>query len=113
MLDLYADNPDEKLVVYGSLAPEGANNFLLAGLEGNWHRCLIRGRLGRYRGFKAFRYDPLGEEHPAWLLISPTLPERLPDLDDFEGEEYRRILIPARVGKQAVIANIYESQYVD
>jgi gamma-glutamylcyclotransferase (GGCT)/AIG2-like uncharacterized protein YtfP len=108
-----AHNPQHCLVAYGSLAPGCVNNFILAGLGGDWQRCWIRGRLGHYRGFKAFRYDPEGAEHPAWLLISPTLPERLPELDDFEGEEYRRILIPARVGEQAVIANIYESKYVD
>ncbi len=113
MLDIDPDYPDEKLVVYGSLAPGGANNFLLRGLEGTWHRCLIRGRLGRHRGFKAFKYDPAGEEHPAWLLISAALPPRLPDLDDFEGEEYRRIQIPARVGEQTVLANVYEGRQVD
>jgi hypothetical protein len=41
------------------------------------------------------------------------LPERFPDLDDFEGEEYHRIVIPARVGEQTVMAHIYEGRYWD
>jgi gamma-glutamylcyclotransferase (GGCT)/AIG2-like uncharacterized protein YtfP len=106
-------NPEENLIVYGSLAPGEANHFLLAGLEGEWYRCRIRGRLGNYRGFKSFRYDPHGPEHPAWLFLSTELPRVLPELDDFEGEEYERIIIPARVGDRWVMAQVYEGKYVD
>ncbi len=108
-----ADNPETGLIVYGSLAPGEANHFLLAGLPGEWYRCQIRGHLGNYRGFKSFRYDPRGPEHPAWLLSSPDLPRVLPELDDFEGEEYERIIIPARVGDRRVMAQVYEGKQVD
>jgi hypothetical protein len=108
-----SDNPETRLIVYGSLAPGGANAFLLAGLIGEWYRCSIRGHLGRYRGFKSFRYDPQGPELEAWLLSSAELPRVLPDLDDFEGEEYERIIIPARVEDRWVMAQVYEGKYVD
>jgi hypothetical protein len=111
MLNSIADNPDERLILYGSLAPGGVNDFLLAGLEGDWQRCQIRGRMGRYKGFKSFKWDPEGPEHTVWLFSSPSLPARLPELDDFEGEDYHRILIPARVGNEWIIANIYEGKY--
>jgi gamma-glutamylcyclotransferase (GGCT)/AIG2-like uncharacterized protein YtfP len=104
---------EERLIVYGSLAPGGRNNFLFKGVEGTWHRCLIQGHMGRWRGFKSFRFDPEGPEHQAWLLCSPALPGMFPDLDDFEGEEYRRIVIPAKVGEQWVRAHIYEGKYFD
>jgi len=107
------DTPETRLIVYGSLAPGGANAFLLAGLVGEWYKCHIRGQLGTYRGFKAFRYDPQGPEYPAWLLESAELPRIIPDLDDFEGEEYQRLTIPARVGDRWVMAQVYEGQYVD
>jgi gamma-glutamylcyclotransferase (GGCT)/AIG2-like uncharacterized protein YtfP len=108
-----ASNPEESLIVYGSLAPGEANHFLLAGLEGEWYRCRIRGQMGNYRGFKSFRYDPRGPEHPAWLLSSPDISRVLPELDDFEGDEYERIIIPARVGDRWVMAQIYEGKHVD
>jgi hypothetical protein len=35
------------------------------------------------------------------------------DLDDFEGEEYERLVIPARVSDQLVMAQVYEGKYID
>jgi hypothetical protein len=107
------NNPETKLIVYGSLAPGGTNAFMLAGLVGEWHPCLIRGHMGAYRSFKSFRYDPHGPEHSAWLLSSDDLPRIILDLDDFEGDEYERIIIPARVNDGWVMAQVYEGRYVD
>jgi hypothetical protein len=107
------DDPQTRLIVYGSLAPGGANAFMLAGLVGEWHPCHIRGHMGACRGFKSFRYDPQGPEHPAWLLASAELPRIILDLDDFEGEEYERIIIPARVSGRWVTAQVYEGKCVD
>jgi hypothetical protein len=107
------DNPETRLIVYGSLAPGEANAFMLAGLVGEWRPCSIRGRMGVYRGFKSFRYDPQGPEHPAWLIESADLPRFIPELDDFEGEAYGRRLIPARVNGRWVTAQVYEGGYVD
>jgi gamma-glutamylcyclotransferase (GGCT)/AIG2-like uncharacterized protein YtfP len=106
-VEMETAHPTERLIVYGSLAPGGANAFMLAGLVAEWYPCLIRGHLGRYRGFKSFRYDQSGPEHPAWLLESAELPEVMHDLDDFEGEDYERIVIPARVGDRWVLAQVY------
>ncbi len=107
------ENPDHCLIVYGSLAPEGRYHFLLADLAGTWEPCVRRGQMGDYLGFKSFRYDPGGPEHRAWLFTSQALPERFPELDDFEGEPYCRTVIPARVGRRRVRANIYERQGLD
>lgn len=113
LLEFLGGSVEERLVVYGSLAPGGANNFILARLGGSWHRCTIRGRMRIYKGFKAFTYDPAGDTHQAWLFTSPALPEKFPDLDDFEGEDYRRILIPVTVAGQEIFAYIYEGIYGD
>ena len=108
-----ADNTDHRLIVYGSLAPGEANNFLLADLPGIWEKCVMRGRMGQYWGFKAFQYDAAGPEHPAWLFTSPALPDKFPELDDFEGEAYQRTVIPALVGRRRVLAHIYEGKDVE
>jgi len=88
-------------------------HYLLADLPGTWEKIVIRGRMGEYWGFKAFRYDGEGPEHEAWLLTSPALPEKFPELDAFEGEAYRRTLIPARVGGRRVLGHIYEGKEID
>jgi len=112
-MEMETSQAEERLIVYGSLAPGGANSFMLSVLIGEWYRCTIRGHLGRYRGFKSFRYDPQGPEISAWLLESAELPRVLPDLDDFEGEEYERIIIPARINDRWVMAQIYAGKYID
>jgi hypothetical protein len=112
-MDFSTAKPEERLIVYGSLAPGGSNAFLLAGLVGEWYHCVIRGYLGRYRGFKVFRYDPGGPEHEAWLLESEDLPKFIQELDDFEGEEYERIIIPAQVDGRWIKAQVYEGKHRD
>ena len=112
-MELNTANPEERLIVYGSLAPGGSNAFMLKSLGGEWYRCLIRGYLGRYRGFKSFRYDPQGPEHSAWLFSSSELPGFIQDLDEFEGEEYERIVIPAQVGDRWFLAQVYEGKCWD
>ena len=106
------DSPDTKLILYGSLAPGGVNAFMLAGLVGEWRPCRIRGRMGSFRGFKSCRYDPQGPEHPAWLFSSADLPRIIPELDDFEGEEYERRIIPARINGRWVMAQVYGGRQV-
>jgi gamma-glutamylcyclotransferase (GGCT)/AIG2-like uncharacterized protein YtfP len=104
------DNLDESLIVYGTLAPGGRYHYLLADLPGTWVKCVIRGQMGEVWGFKAFRYDENGPEHQAWLVTSKALPQKFPELDDFEGEAYRRRVISARVGRRRVWAHIYETR---
>ena len=64
------DNPETKLIVYGSLAPTGANALMLAGLVGEWRPCRIRGHLGAFRGFKSIRCGPQELDPLACLLES-------------------------------------------
>ncbi|MEJ2071624.1 MAG: gamma-glutamylcyclotransferase [Syntrophobacterales bacterium] len=102
--------PEERLIVYGTLVPGGQYHHLLAGLEATWERCTIRGRLGSYRGYPSFKWNPGGEAHPAWLVTSPGLPAKFRKLDEFEGKHYTRRFIPAEAGTRLVIAYIYEGK---
>lgn len=101
---------EQRLIVYGTLVPGGMYHYLLADLAGTWERCAIRGHMGEYWGFKAFKYDEAGPEHPAWLFTSTELPQKYPELDAFEGEPYRRRVISCRVGIRRIQAQIYEAR---
>jgi gamma-glutamylcyclotransferase (GGCT)/AIG2-like uncharacterized protein YtfP len=102
--------PAERLIVYGTLMPGGQYHHLMADLVADWEKCAIRGRLGSYKGYPSFKWNPAGEPHPAWLVTSAGLPAKFRELDDFEGDDYLRRLIPAEVGSRLVIAYIYEGR---
>ena len=103
-------HPEERLIVYGTLVPGGQYHHLLADLAADWERCTIRGRLGTYQGYPSFKWNPAGEPHPAWLVTSPELVSKFRELDDFEGDNYTRRLIPTEVENRLVIAYIYEGR---
>ena len=62
----------------------------------------------RYTGLKYFKWSQNAGEIDAKMFISKSLPDELSSIDRFEGGNYHRILIPAKVGEYWVIANIYE-----
>ena len=90
---------DQRLVVYGSLAPGRTNHHRLESLSGTWHEGTITGELFEYGwgaalGYPALAWSPSGSRIPAWLLDSPDLPDEWSRLDRFEGEQYRRLPVP-------------------
>ncbi|MFQ3578135.1 MAG: gamma-glutamylcyclotransferase family protein [Verrucomicrobiia bacterium] len=94
------------LSVYGTLAPGEANERWLASLDGMWHTAYLPGRVDRSGPYPMF-YPGSGWE-PARLFTSPDLTHKYPDLDRFEGPEYRRILWPVWVEPEGwLIANVY------
>ena len=91
-------NPN-RLAVYGSLAPGKENHWVLDGLKGTWAKGAVRGQLhqqgwGATRGFPAMKYDASGSEIQVQVFESDDLPEHWQRIDEFEGDEYRRTLVP-------------------
>jgi gamma-glutamylcyclotransferase (GGCT)/AIG2-like uncharacterized protein YtfP len=87
----------QRLAVYGTLAPGQPNHHVVAPLGGEWTDGVIEGDLlpvgwGAALGYPAFR--PGSGTVPVKLLTSPLLATSWPDLDEFEGAEYQRILVP-------------------
>ncbi len=114
-LDALLDAPSRKLVIYGTLAPGEVNHHVVADLEGTWQDGVVRGELhhvgwGAEYGHPAMRWLPQSENQiPVQLLTSPELPDHWQRLDEFEGDGYRRILVPVeRDGAIIAVANIYE-----
>lgn len=106
-------DPMQRLFVYGSLQPGGSNAHVLASVEGEWQRAMIRGRLfaegwGADMGYPGLVVDEAGEDVPGWVLSSTQLDAEWTTLDDFEGEEYERVRasVTLRSGEQ-VRAHVY------
>ncbi|HEU4520956.1 MAG TPA: gamma-glutamylcyclotransferase [Thermoanaerobaculia bacterium] len=97
---------DDKLVVYGSLAPGERHHDLLAPLHGEWRRCSITGVVRMHDGYRIF--SPEGTARiQALMFVSSDLARYWRVLDDFEGDAYRRIVIPVETADGQTVANIY------
>jgi gamma-glutamylcyclotransferase (GGCT)/AIG2-like uncharacterized protein YtfP len=106
-----------RLAVYGSLAPGRSNHDQLQGLHGQWHSgCIVRGDLadrgwGAGLGYPTLRWSPSGPAVPVDMFVSDELPRHWGRLDEFEGPDYQRIVVPVFAGAGVVaIANLYASR---
>lgn len=106
----------QRLFVYGSLAPGESNYHELAGLEGSWYEGWVRGESratgwGSELGFPALRWDPEGTRISGKLFVSRDLPAQRARLDEFEGAEYGRILVPVHDASGLLgVANVYAAR---
>lgn len=88
-----------RLAVYGTLAPGKPNHHVVAPLGGEWTNGIVEGDLseegwGATLGYPAFRPRAGGAVIAVQVLTSSALPAAWPEIDRFEGPEYRRILVP-------------------
>jgi len=106
-----------RLAVYGSLAPGKKNQHVLAKYGGSWTSGRVRGDVinagwGAAHGYPGLVPRADGPWVPVHVLESPALPSGWHELDDFEGSEYRRILLPVYAedasASLVAVANIYE-----
>lgn len=104
----------ETLAVYGTLAPGQPNHHIVAPLGGEWSRGFVEGELlpigwGAGVGYPGFRPRGGGASVPVHVLIAPALASAWPMLDEFEGTDYRRILVPVfnAEGGLYTVANLY------
>jgi len=90
---------DDRLAVYGSLAPGKSNHHMLARYAGTWSRGRVRGDLvnagwGAAGGFPALIPRDDGPWVDVQVFESPDLCKAWPELDEFEGHEYERTVVP-------------------
>ncbi len=104
---LLLDEPDSKLLVYGTLAPGGANHSALSSLSGHWEVCTTWGRLDTHNGLPVLHWAPGAPAVEAHLLASSELGQHWERLDRFEGSAYRRRLVVALTKHGVTIANCY------
>jgi gamma-glutamylcyclotransferase (GGCT)/AIG2-like uncharacterized protein YtfP len=110
-------SPQHRLAVYGSLAPGRENHHQLRDLSGEWHSgCIVRGDLadrgwGAGLGYPALRWSVSGPAVSVDLFVSEDLPRHWARLDEFEGADYLRIVVPIFSGTGVVaVANLYAAR---
>jgi gamma-glutamylcyclotransferase (GGCT)/AIG2-like uncharacterized protein YtfP len=104
-----------RLAVYGSLAPGKLNHHIVAPAGGTWTAGVVTGAFsengwGAAHGFPGLRWSPNGGTVRVSLLTSDALPNHWTRLDDFEGDDYMRILVPVsdEDSRVVTVANLYE-----
>lgn len=86
------------LFVYGTLAPEQSNAYVLSDLKGSWQKASAIGFIypngkGATIGYPAFVPQSEGERVQGLLFTSDELTTHWQLIDDFEGEGYERVVI--------------------
>lgn len=107
--------PEDRLFVYGSLAPGRPNAHVLADVPGTWHAATVRGTLvhagwGAEMGFPDIvpaAGPNEGEVVEGFVFISAELAALWVGLDALEGADYRRVVISAQLAERTVQAQIY------
>ncbi len=112
LIDSY--KPERVFVVYGSLAPGRPNYHKLQDIAGRWSKAVIYGQLVRqgwgadlgYYGLKKDSHEKT--EIAVFIFVSDYLIRYWPALDEFEGEDYERILIAYKLETgETGVGNIY------
>ncbi len=103
----------QRLFVYGTLGPGRPNEHVLTDIGGTWEEASVNGYLqqrgwGADMGYPGIVLDEAGDEVQGYIFCSDKLDDHWADLDAFEGEEYKRILIQVKTkDNQTVEAYIY------
>lgn len=100
---------EERLAVYGALAPGEARHYMLAPFRGAWTTGFVRGRMGTTRfGLPVLELDTDGDRHPVHILHAAPLAGAWKSLALFEGSGFTRLLAAIEnADGVAAIANIY------
>lgn len=101
------------LFVYGTLGPGKPNEHVLTAIGGTWEEASVKGYLkpkgwGAEMGYPGIILDENGDEIDGYIFCSEKLEQHLDKLDDFEGNEYKRVMIKLTTkNKMEVEAYIY------
>lgn len=114
MVEAAAEGPNA-LATYGSLRPGESNHWVVSRLRGDWVTATVTGWVfeigwGPAEGWLGFIADPSAPVVTLHVLQSNDLAKRWQEIDDFEGEGYRRRIIEVTLSDGSTIpAQIYEA----
>jgi Uncharacterized conserved protein len=103
----------DRFFVYGTLAPGRPNEHVLADVPGTWEPATVRGTLvqagwGATAGYPGIVLSEESDEVHGFVFSSTDLSAHWSRLDEFEGEGYVRVLVPARLANGTIVdAYIY------
>ena len=103
----------KRLFIYGTLAPGRPNEHKLQDIKGYWKKGTVKGILkeegwGADFGYPGIILDENASEVKGFIFTSNELDNKLSELDEFEGEEYKRVLTKVLLeDNQTVDAYIY------
>lgn len=104
----------ERLFVYGTLAPGRPNAHVLSGIRGTWEKGTVYGHLlaegwGADHGYPGIVLDPSAQPVAGFVLTSEQLSREWARLDAFEGAAYRRVVAPVHLESGLVLeAFVYQ-----
>ncbi len=108
--DAVFDQPSQRLAVYGSLKPGGSNAGQMTGIEGDWRDGTVHGVIEQPGEYLEFTWDVSAPPVSVLVFSAPRLPEHFDRLDDFEGPDYVRTLVPVAIDGVIHVCNIYEGK---
>ena len=108
--DTVFDKPSRRLAVYGSLKPGGSNAAQLSGIEGHWLKGTVHGIVEQPGEYLEFTWDASAPQVSLMVFSAPRLSEYFDRLDDFEGSDYLRTLVPVEIDGMIDVCNIYEGK---
>ena len=96
-----------KLFVYGTLGPGRPNEHILKNIGGSWEEASVIGILhqegwGSEMGYPGISLDKDGDRVEGFLFTSDKISEHWPELDEFEGNAYKRVLTTVGLQNGAV-----------
>lgn len=105
---------DNRLAVYGTLAPGRCNHNQLSSLKGTWRKGTVVGTLLKTgwaveQGYPALVLSQNGSIIDVQIFESLELPAHWQRLDQFEGPQYQRVATEVNTEDGLVSAWIYAS----
>ncbi|PIP97414.1 MAG: hypothetical protein COW75_06280 [Rhodobacterales bacterium CG18_big_fil_WC_8_21_14_2_50_71_9] len=103
---------EDRIAVYGALAPGEAKHYMLTPFRGVWTPGFVRGRMETgiwgALGMQGIRLEGGAERVPVHVLQSPVLASAWSTLDAFTGAGFKRLLTPVENSDGvSAVANIF------
>ena len=104
----------QHLFVYGTLGPGRPNAHILENIGGTWQNAFVHGTLrdagwGAEQGYPGIDLRPDGGVVQGFVFSSAHLSQHWPELDEFEGAAYQRVLARVTLAQgQTLDAFIYQ-----
>lgn len=97
-----------RLFIYGTLAPGRPNEHILKNLNGTWQEASVKGSLldegwGADMGNPGIILNSFGRDIKGYVFTSDELDKKWDFLDNYEGEEFERVIVEAKLNNSTYI----------